>query len=252
MATRVEGILFDLGDTLLDFGKVDVTEVFEAGARLAHDYLQQEGFDLPSLAKYHRRQLWAIRWNYFKSRFTRREFNSLDLLGKLSAKMGHKLSEEQMLELAWRWYQPLSERASLEEGLGEMLSRLRDAGLSLGLVSNTFVPGQVLDRHLDQAGLLGKLPVRVYSCEVRYRKPHPSIFRIALDRARLAPGSTMFVGDSIKADIRGANDVGMISVLKDPDGRHAHDRSHASHCIGKLTEVEDLLHQYNDGPELPD
>jgi putative hydrolase of the HAD superfamily len=248
MARRVRGILFDLGDTLLDFGSVDIPSVFEAGAVLAHEYLTREGFDPPSLAKYHRRQLWAIRWNYLKSRFTRREFNSLDLLGRLNARTGRRPTDRQMLELAWLWYRPLSEQATVEDGLGEMLDRLRDRGLALGVVSNTFVPGEVLDRHLEQAGLLDKLPVRVYSCDVSYRKPNPNIFRIALERCRLEAPETMFVGNSPKADIRGANRMGMVSVLKDPTGRHEHDTGGADHCIAALAEVENLLRRH-DAPD---
>ena len=249
MARRIRGILFDLGDTLLDFGTVDVPSVFESGARRAHEYLIGQSFRLPSLAKYHRRQLWAIRWNYFKSKFTRREFNALDLLGRLSARLGHRLSREQALELAWRWYEPLSRQATVEDALAGTLLRLSRAGLKLGLVSNTFVPGQVLDRHLAEIGLLDLLPVRIYSCQVRYRKPNPVIFRLALERAGLAAGETMFVGDSLQADIRGANNVGMVSVLKDPAGRHVEDKGGAMHRVAKLAELEELVAGYNGAAE---
>jgi len=245
MAGRIKGILFDLGDTLLDFGKVDVSSLFEAGARLAHEYLTSQGLELPSLARYHRLQLWAIRWNYLKSRFTRREFNSLDLLGRLSARLGHRLSAEQIGELAWRWYQPLSAQATVEPGLVEMLRRLTAGGLAMGIVSNTFVPGEVLDRHLASVGLLDLLPVRVYSCEVRYRKPNVVIFNLALARIGLAPAETMFVGDSPHADIRGANRAGMISVLKDPSGRHVADKGGAAYRVARLAELEDIIARHN-------
>jgi len=33
---RIEAILFDLGDTLLDFGEIDRHEIFELGTRLAY------------------------------------------------------------------------------------------------------------------------------------------------------------------------------------------------------------------------
>ena len=244
MAVRVKGILFDLGETLLDFGKVDITSVFEAGAKLAYDYLAKRGQALPSFVKFHRRQLRAIRWSYLKSRFTRREFNSLDILGRLGQQMGHKLNTEQTLELAWLWYQPLSRLAVVETGLLRMLEGLRDQGLKLGLVSNTFVPAEVLDRHLEMEGLRRMLPVRVYSCQVGFRKPHPEIFRMASEQLGVDAGATMFVGDSPVADIFGANRAGMISVLKDPGGRHAND-SAAAHRITRLAELPALVAGYN-------
>jgi putative hydrolase of the HAD superfamily len=245
MVQRVKGVLFDLGDTLLDFAQLDVTSLFEAGARLTYDYLQTLGKSLPSFATYHSRQLRALRWNYFKSKLTRREFNSLDLLGRLATGMGHELTGDQTLELAWRWYEPLSRCATSEEGLEDLLRRLGEQGIKLGLVSNTFVPAEVLDRHLEQLGLLEMLPVRVYSCRVGYRKPHPGIFAIALRQAGLEAGQAMFVGDSPRADILGANRAGMISVLKDPAGRYDGASVKPHHRIQRLSELPDILAQYN-------
>jgi len=245
MGKPIKGILFDLGDTLVDFGKVDIASMFEAGARLAHEYLENQGFKVPSLPKYHRQQLWAIRWNYLKSRFTRREFNSLDLLGKLGARLGHDLTKEQILELAWLWYRPLREIATIEEGLVDTLRMLGSDGLKLGLVSNTFVPGEVLDRHLQSEGLLEFIPTRVYSCDVRYRKPNPVVFRIALERIGLAAEDTIFVGDSPQADIRGSNLVGMVSVLKDPTGKYEAAKAGAKHCIKRIAELADIVAGYN-------
>jgi HAD superfamily hydrolase (TIGR01509 family) len=245
MTKRIKGILFDLGDTLLDFGRVDVASVFEAGARLAYDYLKKLDQPLPPFAKFHRRQLWAFRWSYFKSRFTRREFNSLDVIGRLSLRMGHDLTDEQMAEMAWMWYEPLSRCATVEEGTRETLLKFRDEGLLLGLVSNTFVPGTILDRHLRQLGLLELLPIRVYSCDVRYRKPHRNIFDEALRQAGLLPAETLFVGDSPHADIKGANRAGLVPVLKDPDGRYAKASVKSLHRIRCLAELEQIVVQYN-------
>ena len=247
MGRRIRGILFDLGDTLLDFGKIDVPKLFKAGAGLAYEYLRQLDQPLPSFGRYHRRQLWAIRWNYFKSRLTGREFNSLDLMARIAGTSGHELTGEQLIELAWRWYQPLGETATVEEGLPEMLAGLREAGLTLGLVSNTFVPAPVLDRHLQRERLLDWLPVRVYSCDVGYRKPLPEIFTEALGRAGLKADETMFVGDSVRADILGANRVGMVSVLKDPADRHADGRCPACHRIQSVLQVRQVLQDYDVG-----
>jgi HAD superfamily hydrolase (TIGR01549 family) len=251
MAEKIKGIMFDLGDTLLDFGRVDIPSVFEAGAKLAHQYISGLGFELPSLRKYHRQQLWAIRWSYFKSHFTRKEFNSLDLLGRLSSRLGHDLTQEQTIELAWAWYRPLKNCATVETGVREMLGELHNDGLVLGIVSNTFVPGEVLDRHLADEGLLPLLPIRVYSCDVKYRKPNPVIFRIALERGALEADETIFVGDSPHADIRGAHAAGMIPVLKDPGGHYDPVSAGARYSIAKLIELREIISKCNgDGKEV--
>jgi len=247
-STQIKGILFDLGDTLLDFGRVDVLSLFESGARQAYEYLKTHKLPLPPFAKYHRQQLWAIRWSYLKSRLTRREFNALDIIGRLSLRMGHDLTHQQTLELAWLWYEPLGRCAKIEEGVLSMLEEFRVAGLTLGLVSNTFVPGEVIDRHLLREGLLHYLPVRVYSCDVRWRKPNPNIFAAALDQAGLKPGQSLFVGDSLQCDIDGANHTGMISVLKDPSDAHLSSSIQPRHRIHHLVELKDIVARYNGRP----
>jgi len=245
MASAIRGILFDLGDTLLDFGKVDIQSMFEQGAAKAYAFLTTIGQPLLPFPRFFRRQLWAIRWNVFKSRLTRREFNSMDILGRLSLEMGHSLSPVQMQELAWQFYLPLRRLATVESGARELLTEFRQQGLILGLVSNTFVPSAVLDRHLQEEGLLDLLPVRVYSCEVIYRKPHRGIFAAALGRSGLQADQTLFVGDSLDADIAGANRCGLVSVLKDPTGRHKNSRIQPRHRIANLQELRQVLAQYN-------
>jgi HAD superfamily hydrolase (TIGR01509 family) len=243
MAEKIRGILFDLGDTLLDFGRVDVPMMFESGGRLAYQRLKDLGKAVPSFEKFHRRQLRAIRWNYFKSTLSGREFNSLDILGKLSEEMGHDLTSEQTQELAWLWYEPLSEQAKVEPGTADMLREFRSRGLSLGLVSNTFVPSSVLDRHLASLGLLELLPVRVYSCDVRYRKPHRKIFQLAMQRLGIPASETLFVGDSPKADIFGANRMGLVTVLKDPSEAHKDGKIQPQFTIRRLSELRQVLAQ---------
>jgi len=245
MSRRIRGILFDLGDTLIDFGRVDAHALFEQGARLAHEHLQKLGQPVPSFAHFHRRQFWSIRWNYLKSRITGREFNSLDLIRRNSRRWGQTLSDEQFLELAWCYYQPLRDCASVQEGLAEMLEGFRRIGIQLGVVSNTFVPGEMLDRHLAEEGLLDLLPVRVYSCDVRYRKPHPSIFRDALRRLGVPAGEACFVGDSPRADIYGANRAGLMSVLKDPSGKVTCGSARPSFRIRSILELQVIVDRCN-------
>jgi len=247
---RIKGILFDLGGTLVDFGPVDTMAMFAEGARQAYAYLQALGQPLPPLRRFHRHQLWAVRWHYLKSRLTRREFNSLDVLGQLSRKMGQTLTADQMEELAWLWYEPLSRCATIEAGLPELLAGFRADDLRLGVVSNTFIPGHVLDRHLSQLGLLEYFPARIYSCDVMYRKPHPQIFRVALERLGVAAQEAVFVGDSLAADIAGAARVGMASVLKDPGGRRKGPGPRPTYRVKSLRQLRGILDERMD-PSRP-
>jgi FMN phosphatase YigB (HAD superfamily) len=44
------------------------------------------------------------------------------------------------------------------------------------------------------------------------RKPAEDIFRFALDGLGMAPEETAMIGDSLLADVRGANRLGMLSI----------------------------------------
>jgi putative hydrolase of the HAD superfamily len=72
---------------------------------------------------------------------------------------------------------------------------------------------------------------------VKVRKPNPRIFRAALQRTGLEAGRTLFVGDQPWADIRGANQIGMTSVLKDPLGNFSNSRIVPKYRIRKLPEL---------------
>ena len=93
-----------------------------------------------------------------------------------------------------------------------LLESLRARGLRLGLVSNAFDPGWLLHRDLEQMGLAQRLDFSVFSSEVGTRKPHPAIFERALEALGVEPENTLFVGDRLYEDIRGAGELGMTTV----------------------------------------
>jgi FMN phosphatase YigB (HAD superfamily) len=59
----------------------------------------------------------------------------------------------------------------------------------------------------------------VISDRVGYLKPHGGIFRHALDLAEVDATQAIHVGDSVRADVRGASSVGIRPVLIE---RHTH------------------------------
>jgi putative hydrolase of the HAD superfamily len=81
----------------------------------------------------------------------------------------------------------------------------------LGIVSNFAIP-ECVTRLLDQQGLLELFEVIVVSAAVNKRKPHPEIFQIALQKLKLNPTEAAFVGDTVEADIQGAQEAGMKTV----------------------------------------
>lgn len=211
---KVKAILFDLGETLINFGKINTAALFKEGARCSYEFLKQSGQNVCGFRRYYWRNIVAIRVMYAWSYIVGRDFDSLELLRAIGTKRGYTLSEEQWRQFAWCWYEPLAKIAAVEPDIRDTLAKLRDAGLKLGIVSNTFLTQSSLDRHLEQFDILEFFPLRIYSHEVAWRKPNVRIFNEAARRLGLEPRQIMFVGDRLDNDIKGAQKAGMIPILK--------------------------------------
>jgi len=213
----IQAILFDLGETLFNYGEVDVGAIFLQGARLTYDYLRQlagSNDKFPSFKKYHRRHMASIKWHYFWSNVKNREFDCLALLHKEAWAMDLSLEPEQLERLAWLWYQPLGESATLEADLACHLRELLDMSLKLAIISNTFLPSSVLDRHLERFDLLRFFPVRTYSSDTFFRKPDRRIYQITLERLGVPADATVMVGDKLREDVKGPARLGITPVFK--------------------------------------
>ena len=93
------------------------------------------------------------------------------------------------------------------------LQRARDAGLIVGVISNS--NGSV-QRALEIAGLAPHLAFVIDSKVVGITKPDPRIFALGREAAGTAPEETVYVGDSYFVDVVGARQAGFGAVLFDP------------------------------------
>jgi len=211
---KIKAVLFDLGETLVSFGKVNTTQLFRQSARLSYDFLKSCGQSVGNFKWYCWRNLISLRLRHWLSNITGRDFDTLALLKKFGAKKGIKLDEQQWQHLAWLWYEPLSKVAKTESNVAETLTKLKESGLKLGIVSNTFINGSSLEKHLKQLGMLEFFTVRVYSYEFSFRKPNAKIFKIAAERIGEMVENILFVGDRVDNDIKAAVKAGMTAVLK--------------------------------------
>ncbi len=103
------------------------------------------------------------------------------------------------------------------------LTRARNAGIRLGVVSNS---EGALDALFSRVGLTDYFEHVVDSALEGVRKPDPEIFRRALARFGVPAEQAMYAGDIPHVDVDGARGVGMEAVLIDaldhyPDYRDA-------------------------------
>ena len=133
----------------------------------------------------------------------------------------------------WRWAQQHNIDA---------LARFVAASMPLAIVSNNdgTAPEQMRAFAVCQVGAGPYVSVAaiVDSGAVGVAKPDPAIFRPALDALGTAAARTLYVGDMVHADVRGAHAAGMPVVQIDPYDYHegfAHAR------VPHLDALADLL-----------
>ena len=237
----VQAVLFDLGDTLYCVSGGDPKLALTQGIGLAFDYLRGLDFSLPPRDRYVRRVLRRMTLSHLWSRWTLREIQLVDLIRRFHRRLEIALTVAMAQQYARCCHEPLRRIYKPAPEAKATLQRLCESGYRLGLVSNTFMLPQVLDEILAEAGLLDFFEVQVYSCVVGRMKPHRRIFEVALQGVGASAKQTLFVGDRMDTDIKGAKRMGMRTALLLRHGRVQPGRYQPDHIIRTLAEVVDLL-----------
>ncbi len=237
----IDAVLFDLGDTLLHFETEQARHFLESATRPAYEHLVALGFRVPEYRVYFRaikqRFLRAFVW----SRLIRREAQLVDTFHRLHHRLGIDINEAQMTDLAMRCVAPFQKFFNVDAEARAVMAELQAAGFKLGLVSNTLFPGFTVDDVLRLERLLEFFPMRVYSSDVGYMKPHRRIFETALERLGVAADHTVFVGDRMDKDVQGAARLGMKTILLNRNGRTPRGRICPDHVVRALSEVPTVL-----------
>ena len=117
------------------------------------------------------------------------------------------------------------------EGVGELIDRLRERGLKTGLVTNNHQ--RAMEHIVEKLGLRFDL---LLSREDGVAKPAPDLLLLALDRLGLKPGDVVFIGDG-RYD-RAASTAAEVSYIQlDHDPAATQDGP----TVHKLAEVWQLL-----------
>jgi putative hydrolase of the HAD superfamily len=104
----------------------------------------------------------------------------------------------------------------------EVLQHLKQRGdCSLGILSNTgFIKGQTLRKVLVKLGLADFFNFQIYSDEEGMSKPNPKLFNLIVQKVKdcnkpkqISLTDIIHIGDNPAADIAGANDAGLNSLL---------------------------------------
>lgn len=214
----LKAILFDLDDTLIDWRNpaINWQEGNRAHMRNVFNYLCQHIQPLEDEDNFHNLAWELTLQEWDSARHTLRAPHMGDILLKTCMTLGiaaDRVDSEMLLDVYdWKPVPGVQPFADVHE----VLPILQKKGIKLGLITNAFQPMRLRMRELDAFGLTHYLDpaCRLSAADVGYLKPHPRIFQTALDALGVEANETVFVGDSIEADIVGAQAVGIRGVLR--------------------------------------
>ncbi len=216
MNFQYKAVLFDWAYTLVDL----VNEEDRTALKRVYDHLQSKGFSLPDFQKlydtYHRLFFGMIEISRPTHREARFDHALNFLLIENNIYLDGKVRFEDLLKI---YYDEIYSHRKVYPDIMETLAALKEAGVRMGIVSNTTNPGFRKDYEQSLLGLGPYFEFSIYSSEVPYRKPHPSIFQLALDRLNLQASEVLFVGDNLNADIVGAQSVKMPAAWLNRTGK---------------------------------
>jgi putative hydrolase of the HAD superfamily len=203
----LEAVLFDWGDTLMQFAYSP--ELVSAGHRAGLAAIGRDGLpDEDALTEHFREHYEPFFW----VPGTVEEIEYPGLVRRLLADFEVTIDDDELRRYLEAEHSAWDPARLLGAHTHALLESLRERNLKLGLVSNAFDPGWLLHRDLEQMGLAQRLDFSVFSSEVGTRKPHPAIFERALEALGIEPENALFVGDRLYEDIRGAGELGMTTV----------------------------------------
>lgn len=157
-----------------------------------------------------------------------------DGLASLAKRTSHKEEKEWWRALVWDVFSKVGEIKNFEAFFEELYDRFAGAEAwrlfpdALPLIKSLKKKGKIVgiisnwDSRLfgicDDLGLTPHLDFILASAEVGVAKPDPVIFKEALKRAGVSPYEALHVGDSIKDDVWGAQQLGIHAIFIDRKG----------------------------------
>jgi putative hydrolase of the HAD superfamily len=210
MSAKITTIFFDLGYTLINFrGNVDRI--------LFNSYLALSDSLISSGYTFNRREF-ARQYQQIISRYyASREVDNLEqplelFVNRTISGLGFSPASLEITTKAIAAMFKITEAHwSVERDTHASLARLKQDGYHLCIISNASNT-EDLNNLIDQSGLRCYFDQIIISAEEKIRKPHPKIFEIALRKMKANPEESIMVGDTLTADILGAQKAGMRAV----------------------------------------
>lgn len=210
----IQHIFFDLDRTLWDFETNSERALRQIYSELNLDEYFRSFQHFFTRYKKINAELWYL---YSKNQITkdrlrvqRFEETFIQLTNKKEPELSEKIAE--------LYVQISPFQTTLFPNTKETLIELKSNGYQLHIITNGFKEVQFIK--LENSGIIDFFDVILCSEEVGKSKPAPEVFYRALKMANAKPENSIMIGDSMEADVLGAENVGIKSILFDPHFQH--------------------------------
>jgi len=196
-------LLFDLDDTLLDFGMTE----HNAFRLLFEEYGLPNGIN-----DYHDsyRTISKVLWDDLENGHT--------TLAELKVERFKRLFIEHALDIdpvvfGQKYIENLGKEVHMIAGVEEMFEGMQD--FRIALLTNGFKDAQ--HARVNGSALKNLFEVIITSEETGFQKPQKEIFAYALEKLQISnPSRVLMIGDSLTSDIQGGNNFGIDTCWFNP------------------------------------
>lgn len=196
---NITDIFFDLDHTLWDFEK--------NSALTFKKILKENNIDvnLQSFLEVYIPQN-LIFWKLYREEKITKETLRYERLKTVFDKINHTISDKMIHHLSNEYINHLSSFNHLFTGAVEVLEYLSPK-YELHIITNGFQ--EIQRKKLENSNIHHFFKQVIDSEMAGVKKPNPTIFNLALDKANVLADKTLMIGDSLEADILGAQGAGM-------------------------------------------
>lgn len=219
-----KAVIFDLDDTLYDYASLN-----ESAIKKVADFLRE---------KHH------VDFARFNDAFSKARKETKEVLGDIGASHNRMLYFQKTLEClslnpvedALTMYETywgyMLNNMRLSQGALELLDFCKSKSLKIGICSD--LTAHIQHRKLQKLGITTYIDAIVTSEEAGREKPSSQMFSMILSKLGVSPSEALYIGDSYKKDVLGAEKMGIQAVWYKGD---ASDKR----SINSLNEVKKYL-----------
>jgi putative hydrolase of the HAD superfamily len=207
---QLRAVCFDFVNTLAEFHNL----AFKDTSRNLHHLLMEADFFQISYSQFHRSYTEVIKEHINIRKGQHKEVSNLEFIVGTLKRLGIEVDplDPRLKAIVNAYFSPFKESLRIFPRTRETLATLKEEyQLKLGVISN-FTSTRAIHEFLTHLDLTHFFDAIIVSAEVGVRKPHTHIFATALEKLRVDPVESIFVGDDVECDIAGANSLGMITI----------------------------------------